>query len=70
MEDQAFSQSFDVSLPRPDPPPFPVRKLDRRPTGRLRTKDNLLTRQGEGGGRTQIIRQRESLVLYKSFNTL
>ncbi len=39
-------------------------------TGRLRKRDNLLT--GEGGtvwGRSQVIRRRESLVLYKSFNT-
>ncbi len=40
-------------------------------TGRLRKSDNFLT--GDGGrvwGRSQIIRRRESLVSYKSFNTL
>jgi hypothetical protein len=47
----------------PSPPP-PVRKLDRRYTGRLRKRGNLLT--GEVG----IIRRPERLVLYKSFNTL
>jgi hypothetical protein len=41
----------------------PVSKLDRQNTGRLRKRDG-------GRGRSQIIRQRESLVLYKSFNTL
>ncbi len=52
----------------------PVSKLNRRHTGRLRKRDNLLT--GEGGGwesgraLSRIIRTEESLVLYKSFNTL
>jgi hypothetical protein len=53
-------------LPHPITPP--VNKLDWRQTGRLRKRDNLLT--GEGGRRNQIIRRSESLVLYKSFNTL
>jgi hypothetical protein len=46
--------------------------LDRRHTRKLRKRDNLLTGDvGEGWGvRNQIIRQRESLVLHKSFNTL
>ncbi len=51
--------------------PSPVRKLDRRHTERLRKRDNLLI--GEGGmgwARGQITRPQESLVLYKSFNTL
>ncbi len=42
-----------------------------RHRGRLRKRDNFLT--GEGGRsweRRQIIRQQESLVLYKLFNTL
>ncbi len=33
----------------PSPPPSPVSKLDRRHTGRLRKKDNLLTEEGGGG---------------------
>jgi hypothetical protein len=49
------------------PPPSPVSKLDRRHTGRLRKKDNLLT--GERG-RSQIIRRGERLVLYNILNTL
>jgi hypothetical protein len=49
------------------PPPSPVTKLDRRHTGRLRKKDNLLT--GERGG-SQIIRRGERLVLYNILNTL
>ncbi len=55
------------------PHPLPFSKLDRRHTGRLRKRDDLLT--GERGGgrvwrRSQIIPRREILVLYKSFNTL
>ncbi len=44
IEDQAFSPSY--YLPPPPHPP-PVSKLDRRQTGRLRKRDNLLI--GEGG---------------------
>ncbi len=62
IEDQAFSPSYDLA---------PVSKLDGRHIGRLRKRDNMLTREGRGGwGRSQIIRQRGSLVLFKSFNTL
>jgi len=66
IEGQAFSPSYFV----PNPPP-PDSKLDRRHTGRLRKRDNLLT--GEGGWgwvRSRIIRPQENLVLYKSVNTL
>jgi hypothetical protein len=49
------------------PPPPPVSKHGRQHTGRLRKRDNLLSGKG---GRSQIIQRRESLVLYKSFNTL
>ncbi len=44
---QAFSGSYD-SAPRPPPPPSPSIKLDRRPTGRLRKRDMLLTGGGAG----------------------
>ena len=57
---------FFMICPLP-PPPSPVSKLDRRHTGRLRKKDNLLT--GERG-RSQIIRRGERLVLYNILNTL
>ncbi len=58
--------SYDSTTPPPpSPTPSPVSK--RRHTGRLRKRDNLLL--GEGG-RSQIIRQRESLVLHNSFKTL
>jgi hypothetical protein len=51
------------------PPPSPVSKLDRRHTGRLRKRDNLLLREGwRGWGRSQTTRLRESLILHKSFN--
>ncbi len=69
LEDQAFSPSYGLVAP---PPPSPVSKqykLDRRQTGRLRKRDNLLTGEGEGWGRSQIMWRRESLVFYKSFTT-
>jgi hypothetical protein len=67
----AVSKSLGLDLappqsPVPTPSTSPVSKLDRRQTGRLRKRDNLLT--GEGG-EGQIIRRRDSLVLYQSFNT-
>ncbi len=56
------------SSPTPSPP---VSKFDRRHTGRFSNKDKLLTGRGEGwGGESKIIRRRESLVIYKSFNAL
>jgi hypothetical protein len=70
LEEQAFSPSNDLAPP-PPPNPSPVSKLDRRQTGRLRKRDNFMTGEwGMGRGRNQIIRQPESLVLCKSFNTL
>jgi hypothetical protein len=56
LEDQTFPPKYNLAHPPPPPPPFPVSKLDRRHTGLLRKRDNLLT---TGGGR-QIIRRRES----------
>jgi hypothetical protein len=51
--------------------PSPPGKLERRHTGRLRKRDKLLMRKGEGEwARNRIIQLQESLVLYKSFNTL
>jgi hypothetical protein len=58
IEDQAFSPSY--LAPPPPPPSSPFSKLDRLQTRRLRKRDNLLT-----GGGSQILRQREILVLYK-----
>ena len=49
--------------------PFPLVSSTGRHTGRLRKRNILLTEEG-GGRRSQIIRLRESLVRYKSFNTL
>ncbi len=52
-------------------PHLPVGQLDQWHTGRLRKRDNLLMGGwGWGWERSQIIRQRENLVLYKSFNAL
>ncbi len=61
----AFLWSYD-SAPRPHP--SPVSKLDRRHTGRLRKRDDLLT--GEGRAWSRIIRPQESLVLYLSCRKL
>jgi hypothetical protein len=55
-----------IWLLSPSPPP-PVSKLDGQHVEKMRKRDNML--MGEGG-RSQIIGRRESLVLYKSFNTL
>jgi hypothetical protein len=57
-------------------PPSPPRPLSRPASwadnmGRLRKRDNLLTKEGAGGlGRSQIIHRRESLAFYESFNAL
>ncbi len=66
IESQAFSRSYYLA-PRPPPPSSPVSKLDRRHTRRLRKRDNVA---GGGWRKSSIIRPQESLVLYKSFNTL
>jgi hypothetical protein len=72
IEDQAFSPSENLAPPPPPLPPSPVSKLDRGHTGNLRNRDNLLTEEGRGGAGVgdKIIRQRESLPLYKLFNNL
>ncbi len=64
IEEQAFSLSNDLAPP-PSPPPSPVCK---RQSGRLRKERQLA--DGREWGRGQIIRWRESLILYKSLNTL
>jgi hypothetical protein len=53
----------------PLPTPFPLSRVH---TGRLRKRHTLLTVEvgKRGWWRNQIIRQRESLVFYKSFNNL
>ncbi len=48
--------------------PSPVSTVDRDTHKKTEKRDNLLTE--EGNGRGQIKGQRESLVVYKSFNTL
>jgi hypothetical protein len=68
MEDKAFLRSYDTA-PRPPPPPplSPVRNLSLF----LSLPVCHQSREGVGGGGgCQIIRPPESLVLYKSFNTL
>ncbi len=56
----------------PTPPPSPVSKLERRRTGRLRKRAKLPTEEGgkRAGEEPNRRRPRESLVLYKSVNTL
>ncbi len=56
-------------------PPSPVRKFDRRHTGRLRKRDSLLLGGGAGSGRgaecpNHTTAGKLGLVIYKSFNTL
>jgi hypothetical protein len=64
IEDHAFSLSYDLG-----PPPTPP--AHSRPLATERETDNLLMGEwGEGWGRSQIMRRRESLVLYKPFNIL
>jgi hypothetical protein len=62
IDDQAF------------PVPLPIGKLGRRYTGRqikiLLADESYVGRCGGGVVRSPIVRRRESLVLYKSFNTL
>ncbi len=67
--EQGFLAMLDMA---PSPPlPSVGSRIDRRHRGILRKRDNLLTVEGERGlGRSQIIRRQESLVLYKSFNTI
>jgi hypothetical protein len=50
VEGQVFKWPYDSVLAQPFPP-SPVSKLDRRHTGRLRKRDNLLTREIKGVGR-------------------
>ncbi len=72
IESQAFSRSYD-SAPRPPPPHFPVSNWVSS-TGDTQEdwerETNCWRERGRGWGRSQIIRRRESLILYKSFNTL
>jgi hypothetical protein len=49
-------------------PPPPISKLDRRHTGRLRKRDNLLT--WGGGGRGAKLYECEKALFFKSFNIL
>ncbi len=54
----------------PHPPPYPVGQLSLFLSLPVRRMSRLLAGEdGRGWGRSQIIRLRESLVLYKSFNT-
>ncbi len=52
IEEHAVSPSYDLAPPPPPSyrPPFPVSRFDRRHTGRLRKKDDLLTGEEGGGG--------------------
>ncbi len=66
-----FLATYNLAPPHPFPAPSPISKLDRRHTGKVRKRENMLTGEDRGGwGRSQIIRWRESLVLYKLFKTL
>ncbi len=47
-----FLTVYDLAPP-PSSLPSPVSKLDRRHTGRLRKRENFLTEEGAGGGRSR-----------------
>ncbi len=55
IDDHALSRSYDLgfgfiaTLSRPPPHPLPVSKLNRRHTGSLRKRDNLLPGEGKKG---------------------
>ncbi len=67
IDDQAFSPSYDLAPPSPTP----VSKLSLFLSLPVCRRSSLLTGEGgRGWERSQIIRRRESLVIYKSFNTL
>jgi hypothetical protein len=61
-----FLAVVDSALSPPPRTPLSLRQLGRRHIGRLRKRD-LLTGGGRGWRRSQIIRRRESLVVYKSY---
>ncbi len=65
IEGQVFCRRMVWFSSTPSPP-LPVVSLT-GDTGRLRKRNNLT---GEGGGGEKGARRQESLVLYKSFNTL
>jgi hypothetical protein len=71
MEAWAFSPSYHLA-PLPSPPipnPSFTSELDRK-TEKERQFADWRRGWGVGGGKGQIRRQRESLVIYKSFSTL
>ncbi len=70
IEDQAFLPSYDLAPPKPSPPLSSVSKLNRLHTGRPKREEISYGRWGREWGKRQIIWRRESLVLYKSWNTL
>ncbi len=69
LKDQAFSSSYDLAPP-PSSPPSPIRKIDRRHSEDWESEPTCSRGKGEGCGRSQIVRGRESMVLYKSFSNL
>ena len=66
-ENQAFSPSYDLA---PLPLPQPLSQQWARPVTHRKERQLADRRGGRGWGRSQIIWRRESLALYKSFNTL
>jgi hypothetical protein len=73
IEGHAFWPSYDLVSPHHvPPPPHQVVSLSHDAVFLQCRRSSLLTKEGGGGGweRSQIILQRESLVLYISINTL
>ncbi len=68
IEGHAFSRSYDLALPPSHLPP--VSKLDSDTQEDCQRDTTCWRERGRGWARIQIIRLPESLVFYKSFNTL
>ncbi len=68
IEEHAFSLSYDLAPHTPHP--SPVCTLSLFLSLLVRRRPSLQTRKGDRRGWNQIIRRRESLVLYKLFNII
>jgi len=68
IEDQAFSPSYDLALPRPIPPLQSASSFSFLVF--LCVAGRLLIWEGGGEEKESNIRRRESLVLYNTFNTI
>ncbi len=71
IEDEGFSPSHDSAPPHPFNPLAPLSSASCLSSLHVCCRSSLLTGVGgRGYGRSQILRRRESVILYKSVNTL